>query len=387
MYYSFREEVMMMKNLTLGERLKKIRNSLGLKLTEAADRLGFSNYQILSNIEEGKREVKAAELFNFSKVYYCSLDQLLGHSEPTLEVRFVWRNPPKERKVEIEKKIRFHCEKYKLLENFLNVKPKESFFYNANLDEISTYNNVNKLASKVSDILKLGRRPAFTLQKVLEQDYGVKILFLTTEGSSISTVSSDLGRIIVINKDEAPWRQNYDLAHELFHLITWEAVISSQNYVNEKYSNDIENKANSFASELLLPFEEVRNEIVDRREAFKQITYSDLVDIAIDFGISTQALVYRLFNLKFISDFELTKKLATDIDLLQINSEKRIEEWEKRESERFISLAIRCLRKGFISRGKFAELIELDDRSRIDEFIAGRGLIEKKGDLIEIMAP
>ncbi len=64
----------------------------------------------------------------------------------------------------------------------------------------------------------------------------------------------------------------------------------------------------------------------------------------------------------------------------------RKEEWgEKPEPERFHYLAIRCLRKGLISRGKFTEIVNID-RSDIDEFIRNKGLMEQEGNTIEIMA-
>lgn len=375
-----------MADLSLATRLKELRESLGLKLTEAAEKLGFSSYQILSNIEEGKRDVKASELFKFSKAYYCSIDKLLGYEEIDSEVTFVWRNPPQVKKTEIERDILFLCEQYRLLENLLNIKSNEKFI-KVTLDDISTNFKVQKLASEVSKLLSLGRRPAFTLQKVLEQDFGIKVIYYSfSGGSSISTVSPQLGNIIVINKDEAPWRQNFDLAHELFHLITWDAVVLWQNFTDEEYSDDIERKADIFASALLLPDDEVKKEVMNRAEVTKQISYSDIVDIAIEFDVSTQALVYRLFHLRFLPTFEKANEIAKDFELLELSKQKRTKKWEERESERFINLAIRCLRKGLLSRGKFAEIVDLKDRSDIDNFIAKKGLMEGEGKSIEIMA-
>lgn len=375
-----------MASSSLGLRLKHIRESMGMKLTDAADKLGFSSYQILSNIEEGKREVKASELVKFSSVYYCSIDKLLGYEKPTEDAAFVWRNPPKERRAEIEKDILSRCERYRLLESLLKLKPMDRFI-NVTIDDINTNYKVQKLASEVSGLLKLGRRPAFTLQKVLEQDYGIKVLYYAlSEGSSVSTINHYLGNVVVINRNEAPWRQNFDLAHELFHLITWDAVVSGQNHISEGYSEDVERKADAFASALLLPGDEVSKEIMARAETSKHITYSDMVDIAIEFGVSTQALVYRLFYLNFIRSFEQADAIAKDFDLLQLSNKKRAGAWEERESERFISLSIRCLMKGLISRGKFAEFMEIDDRNDIDDYITSRGFIEEEGNSIEIMA-
>ncbi|GBE06491.1 helix-turn-helix domain protein [bacterium BMS3Abin10] len=374
-----------MSDMKLANRLKSIRESLGLKITEAAEKLGFSHYQTLSNIEDAKREVKASELLIFSRVYYCSIEKLLGHEEVETNEIFVWRSAPEERKGEIEKEILYQCEQYQLLENLLNIKSREGFI-EVTLDNISTNYNVQNLASSISKLLELGRRPAFTLQKVLEQDYGIKILFYQFgDGSSLSTVSPRLGNIIVINNNEAPWRQNFDLAHELFHLLTWKVVVQTQSYEHDEYNEDIEKKADLFASVLLLPANELKKEVLERLNDKSEISDSDLIDIAIEFGVSTQALIYRLSNLNFIT-FETATKVVRRVELLETNKLRRAKEWQSRESEQFINIAIRCLRKGLISRSKFAELIGIQDRNDIDNFITKRGSIEKEGTNIEIMA-
>ena len=51
-----------MTDREFGTRLKLLRSSAGLTLTEAARRIDFENYQTLAEIEVGEREVKASEL-------------------------------------------------------------------------------------------------------------------------------------------------------------------------------------------------------------------------------------------------------------------------------------------------------------------------------------
>jgi predicted HTH domain antitoxin len=68
-----------------------------------------------------------------------------------------------------------------------------------------------------------------------------------------------------------------------------------------------------------------------------------------------------------------------------VSREKRSKDVKPIQSERFTNLAIRCLRKGLISRGKFAELLNID-RSDIDDFIEDLGLMEPEGNTIEMMA-
>jgi len=369
-----------MADLGIAQRLKSIRESLGLKITDASKKLEFENYQTLTQIENGKRDIKASELSKFCNIYYCTITQILGYEEPFLNPVFKWRNTPKENKTEIEREILFKCNQYHLVESLLGIKPLKNFD-DVTLEEINSNDKVSSLAHNISKKLKLGQRPAFSLQKVLEQNYGIKILYYSfSDGSAVSSVIPVIGKVIVINNDEPLWRQNFDLAHELFHLLTWKAVVSIQNNQNYEYNNETEKKADIFASVLLLPEKEITIKIGKS----KSISLADCVDIAIEFGVSSQALLYRLYDLNYIS-FDKVHKIAQSSQLKNINIQKRSNKiWSRNESERFISLAIHCLRKGLISRGKFAELVGIKDRSDIDNFIAERGLMGEEGNPIEI---
>lgn len=374
-----------MPNNELAARLKAAREALGLTLGDAAKKVGFPHYQTLTSIENGEREVKASELSKFSKAYFISLNRLLGEEQLQLSNAFLWRNPPQtESKKQIEAEIYYRCEQFHLLEKLLNLKAKKGTFIDVSIDDISSNNEITTLSEKLRDYLSLGSRPAFTMQKVLEQDFGVKILFETMPaGSAVSICNPEFGSVIVINSEEASWRRNNDLAHELFHLVTWKAV-SLKDLEDQSYFNDIEKKAERFASILLLPGNDVKKEVLERIETQKQFTYSDVVDIAMEFGVSAKALLYRMANLRLLA-WEEADRIAKDEELTEISRHKRQYNKSEKMNERFISLAVRCLRKGLISRGKFAEMVSID-RSDIDDFIEETGLMELEGNPIEIMA-
>ena len=373
-----------MPDKELASRLKSARESAGLPLIEAAKRLGYANYQTLSSIENAEREVKASELVNLARVYFCNIQDFLNQGRARQEFPFLWRNPPatEDQRKEIESEIFFKCEQYHLLEKLLNSKAEKGFI-ETSLNDIRNNDALNLLATKTRDLLGLGSRPAYTLPKVLEENYGVKILYLQLEqGSAVSLVHEECGRAIIINAKEAPWRRNYDLAHELFHLILWR-ILPPDQLKDSSYFMEIEKKAEKFASMLLLPEEGIRQETLSLWESQKNLTYSDLVDIAMDFGVSTKALLYRYAYLKFI-DWETADKIAHGEELAELSREKRcIEKESIKVSNRFITLAIRCLRKGLISRGKFAEMVEIN-RADIDDFIESSGMMETEGNSISI---
>jgi len=377
-----------MSRLELAERLRKAREAVGLSIGDAATRLGFTNYQTLSNIEKGDREVKASELAQFAKTYFCNLNNLLmGDDVPPPAVHFLWRRAPSERKTEIEASIKHRFEEYHLLEKLLGLVEEGSGpVISVSPADIRTYHQVDALAAKVSNLLNMGSRPALSLQKVMEQMLRTKILFveLSEFGSAASTVHPEFGAAIVVNSEEAPWRINFTLAHELFHIITWNTFNPSDLEQDEALFKDIEKKAERFASTLLLPESAVREEL-NARIKEQKLSFSDIVDIAREFGVSTQALLYRMANMRFI-EWEKANDLARNDELMMIDRRiRRDADYEAPSSERFTLLAVKCLRKGLISRGKFSELLDID-RADIDEFLEYRGLSEAEGESIEIMA-
>jgi len=274
----------------LADRLKKARESAGLTIGEAASRLGFANYQTLSNIEKGDREVKASELALFARTYFCNINTLLmGDDEPLTAMNLLWRKAPTgERKKEIEAYIKNRFEQYHFLERLLGIdKESNSRFITVKPVDIRTNNQIDGLASKIGNMLNLGSRPALSLQKVMEQILQIKILFieLSDFGSAAATVHPELGAAVVVNNEEAPWRINFTLAHELFHIITWDTFSPVEMENNEQLFTDIEKKADRFASALLLPETEVRQELA-KKIIEQKLPLSDIVDVAREFGVS-----------------------------------------------------------------------------------------------------
>jgi Zn-dependent peptidase ImmA (M78 family) len=378
-----------MSRMELADRLKKAREAAGLALIEAASRLGFPNYQTLSSIEKGEREVKASELVLFSKTYFCNLNNLLlDNQQGQSAVHFLWRKAPlTEKKLEVEALIKHRIEQYQLLENLLDLDYKSSGnMLQVTPESIRTNSEIDVLANNVKKLFNLGSRPALALQKVMEQMLRIKILFvkLSEFGSAASTVHPEYGASIVVNSEEAPWRINFTLAHELFHILTWDICSPTEMEKNSSLFGDIEKKADRFAATLLLPDAEVGSALSTCLTDHK-LTLSDLIDVAREFGVSTQALIYRMVTLRLIQ-WDRADALVKSGDLLMLDRRTRKGEGaEPPVSERFIHLAVKCLRKGLISRGKFADLLNID-RADIDEVIESYGLTESEGESVEIMA-
>jgi len=224
------------------------------------------------------------------------------------------------------------------------------------------------------------------LINVLENILRFKVLHLPLRNgiSGASLVDNTIGVGILINVNDAPWRRNFDLAHELFHVITWN-VFSPEEIGEGKKRTRPEQLADIFASSLLMPEVHLRDALKETVTG-SEVRPIDIIEIAKAFGVSTEAVLWRLVNLKIFKKSQAQKVLnAHKFRDLDRNSRKIFYENAKPSKfpSRFISLASRCLMEGKISRGTFAEYLEID-RVEIDDYLEGVGFVE--GNYAKIVA-
>jgi Zn-dependent peptidase ImmA (M78 family)/transcriptional regulator with XRE-family HTH domain len=356
----------------IADRLRQAREELEMTLERAASLAGFNNYQTLSSIEKGERSVKVAELALFARIYGRSLGYFLDAGPQTPKPAVRWRNAQDtEVRLETERRFLQFCEDYARLEGFARVRPG-SLPLLCNKAP-SGYSEAETLASDACKLMELGSRPALALRDILEEKYGVKVLVEYTDGGSAACTRGEFGAGIFVNASDRPWRQKFDIAHELYHLVTWEVVESGSapepESLDEKY-------ANHFASVLLLP----RDSIVDefqRRLHSGALSFADIVAMAREFGVSVDALLWRLVNLKLVEKASVEQALANE-NLRQTDRVARLKDRAQqpaRPSARFVSLAFECLQNGTLSRGRFAEMLGIR-RGHVGTFLAEYGFDE-----------
>ena len=94
----------------LGQRISEHRQALGLTQKELAAQMGFSSSEIISQIELGKREVKAWELAKLAQKLYVNISNLLGADEPYSRPSILWRVLPSDQREVKEAKFLKYCE-------------------------------------------------------------------------------------------------------------------------------------------------------------------------------------------------------------------------------------------------------------------------------------
>ena len=224
------------------------------------------------------------------------------------------------------------------------------------------------------------------LLNVLENKLRFKILHLSLgDGvSGASVVDNILGVGILINAKDAPWRRNFDLAHELFHVITWN-VFSPEEIGNGTTKTRPEQYADIFASSLLLPEAHLLDALKEIATNNK-IRFVDIIELAKDFGVSSEAILWRLVNLGRLKKSQV-QKILDDSDFRDVDRIRRRSLYSEGKPSkfpsRFISLACRCLLEGKISRGTFAEYLEID-RAEIDDYLNAAGFVEQNYEKIAV---
>ena len=372
----------------LATRLKNERESIDFTLKEVSEKLGFNNYQTLSSIEAGEREVKAWELAKLAAIYGRDIDYFLNLESSQKDIRILWRSPETNpQKTLIERQFISICKRYQNLLQLLGEPSSTNTCLKLKIDKHKllaqdAFKYVENLALNYVRILKLGCRPACSLAKILEEEMGIKIIFLPMDYgiSGGLTIDNNFGLAVLINANNAPWRRNFDLAHEFFHLITWDNFALEEIYQEETQGkNRIEQLADVFASALLLPEEEVRDEFANRIEN-KSLSYLNVVDIARNFNVSIEALLWRLANLDLLNKEDIQEELEKGT-IKDIDRKHRKTDWAEIEkpylSTRYITLAIKAFYLGKISKGKLAEYVG-EKYSEISSFLRKYGYDENE---------
>ncbi len=339
--------------IKLGDRLKYARERIGLTLQQVSTEAKIGESSI-SEWENGKREPSFAQLALLANAYMKDVNFFLDDA-PLPEEVVLWREKPEgELANRTESMLLSLAKQYHRLEHLCG-DPRPCRLQQS--DRPAEEYNQFAACALAHDFRKkhsLGERPASSLMSVLEEYCRVKIFHLNFEPSGTAACSRNdgFGAAILLNAQNIRWRRNFDLAHELFHLLTWNSFRRGSSI--HETSDSEERLANQFASCLLMPTEPLTLAIHFQSDEDNELDYDDLFEIARQFDVSVPALIWRMVDLKFI-DRDTAKNINEVIS-------GRVQFWDRRQNEiprerpvRYEALALEAIEKGLISTGKFAQ--------------------------------
>ena len=348
--------------MSIAERLREVRTSLNLTLDTVCERTGIAA-SALSDFENAKREPKLGQLKQLAETYHRSLAWFLDET-PIARQTVLWRERPSSPAAEelqailIELAERYHaletlCEQHSPME--LPV-PKELL---GEFDDQAA----QSLARRVRRELGLGDRPGQTLLRVLEEVCNVKVFHLAFQptGSAACCVSEQFGAAVLLNAESVRWRRNFDLAHELFHLLTWKQFRHDAGSDSQIASEEEEKLATCFARNLLMPEEVFREAIHAQSGPGGKLGFDGLFEVAREFDVSIEAVLWQMVFVFRTPSERVQEAIAALSETVQLR-DSRVSDAPPTRPVRFVALCHRAIRNGLISTGRYADYLGISRR-------------------------
>ena len=114
---------------------------------------------------------------------------------------------------------------------------------------------------RFADELALGPAPALGLASAMEARLHILVLMVDAQ-EGISGAACRLPELdaVLISRSEVAGRRHFDLAHELFHILTWDAMPPERvEEASDFGGNRVEQLANNFAAAVLMPSSALRD--------------------------------------------------------------------------------------------------------------------------------
>jgi Zn-dependent peptidase ImmA (M78 family) len=219
------------------------------------------------------------------------------------------------------------------------------------LREDSTFEQAQAAAEALWNRWELGDVPADRLEEAITRQLDVLVLYVDAP-RGISGAASQLPGLqtILVNRRETLGRRMYDLAHELFHVLTWDAMPPKRvepYEVKTSKGNRVEQLANNFAAALLMPAP-----IMNLRWGRKgEGAFEEWVLLTANaLRVSTKALQWRLVTLKMLSKGAI-RDLMSEVSVLDV--------LPPLFSSAFVERVHDAVEAGFLSLRKAASLLDL----------------------------
>jgi Zn-dependent peptidase ImmA (M78 family)/DNA-binding XRE family transcriptional regulator len=377
----------------LAERLKAARENAGLTQQEVAEEVGITRLAVV-RIEASKRAVNSIELAEMARLYGRSIAEFLEEGvfeEDLLGSLFRaapgYAEDPGLRR-ELLRCVEL-CREAANLERLLGLPPTSAFFVSYELGTPSSrwdaINQGRSLANQERNRLDLGASPMWEIAEIIARQ-GVRVTEyeMPDAVSGLFFHSEDTGFAMVVNREHSRTRRMFSYAHEYCHLLADRDRFGGISHAGNR--NELaEVRANAFAVHFLMPEAGVRAflkalgkgegtrqnlEIYDEWEGVpaqkrmpagsQEVRVHDVVVLAHHFGVSYEAALYHLLNLRIIrkDNFDVLweSKEAQGPIRRALRIPERDEQFHFHLAEQLLSLAFEAYKREEISRAKLIEL-------------------------------
>ena len=300
----------MESTIRIGFRLKAARERSGLTQQRLADAVGLRHRQTIASIESGERRLSASELIRIMQVLGVDLDYFTDPFRLVGEGQFSFRTSAG---VEPQVLDRFERRAGRWIAMHRELSreqghPPRWLGYKLHLSPNSSFEDAQAAGEAAVEAWSLGPHPAERLRSVMEDRLRVLVLHVDMPPGVSGAASRVPGlNCALVNRQESAGRRNFDLAHELFHLLTWDALPPERTtVVNQRGRGKqwrVEKLAENFAAALLMPAPILKP--AWESEANAGDMHDRINKVAGQFKVSSEACKWRLVNLDLLSKSDL----------------------------------------------------------------------------------
>ncbi|MXY96396.1 MAG: ImmA/IrrE family metallo-endopeptidase [Gemmatimonadetes bacterium] len=240
----------------IGRRIKALREERGLSQESVAHLFGFKDRQTVSAIETGARRVTAEELLLAVVRLGAPLEYFTDPFLLAGEGCFSWRQTG----VEVERLKACEQSAGRWIGAYRALAPQVGYETplmrrTLGLTRHARFEDAMAAGERFATEFDLGEVPSVRLMEVMERELGILVLMMDTE-RGISGAACRLPELdaVLIARREVVGRRHFDLAHELFHILTWDAMPPEHSEEPmETGGNRAEQLTNNFAAAVLMP--------------------------------------------------------------------------------------------------------------------------------------
>jgi Zn-dependent peptidase ImmA (M78 family)/DNA-binding XRE family transcriptional regulator len=355
----------------IGERLRRARDNAQVTQASAAAAIEVARTTIIA-IEQGTRKPRLAELQKLAFLYGTSVNALLRSEAVQVDLvpRFRRDHDAGGEVADAAALLNNLVKAEVELENLLGVQRLRNDPPERPLLPGDVYAQAERDAQDLRQWLGLGSGPIRDMVSLLELELGLRVYVRHLSGkvSGLYAFDERVGGCILLNASHKKYRRAQTGAHELGHYISARAAPDALLEGGEENSRE-ERYAVMFARAFLTPARAVALKFRDITAGSNQLNRRHVILLAGFFGVSREAMVRRLEELKLVRggswDWFVANGGITDEQVRDVLGDAAFLDQEKVDAARPVSarmgvLASEAWRRDFLSEGQLANLLQID---------------------------
>lgn len=354
----------------LGELLQQARKKSGMTQADAARIIDAARTTIVA-IEKGERRLKPNELIKLARAYGRAVSDFVRSSPVTepFEVQFraaYQRNGQEEARINpIIQRFEELCRNYLELEKIMDAPIPRNYPQEYDVTNMPIEAAAESIAIAERQRLGLGDGPITMLRDILEQSVGIRVFYLNMPAkySEIYSYDDQLGGCMAINLGHYEERRRWSMAHGYLHFLTHrrKPVIDFEGQY--KRIPESERLAEAFPKYFLMPTSGLLSRFNNMYRTHGKFTPTNLFMLAHYYGVSIEALVYRLEDMELLPSGTWDRLRDRGLKVKKVQQELGLEEIDQRTDIlpiHYQHLAIEALDQGIITEGRFADFLGVD---------------------------